>query len=154
MKKILILMFVLVNFAVGAYSMIDTLSLEDLVKDAEIIALIKVELVERTNRSPEGFDELKFLATKVKIIEAYKGKAKADENLIISTLSGIEDSPELAYANKYLVFLKKVEGRDEYQVCNDIQGCWEVDASGVYGGMGTGTTLEMLKSSIEAKKIK
>lgn len=152
MKKIIVMAIMFALFAMGAYSMIEELSLEELVKDAEIIALIKVEMVERTERSPEGFSELKFLATKVKVLEVHKGNAKVDESLTVSTLSGIEDSAELAYANKYLVFLKKVEGRDEYQVCNEIQGCWEVDASGVFGGMGTGITLKMLKKIIKTEE--
>lgn len=145
MKKLwLVLLFM--TFTMGAYSMIETLSLEQLVAESDAVIVATVQSVQKTGTSPEGFDDLEILANLVEASEVHKGQVSVGDKLEISTIANMEDSAEFVEGQKYFLFLNKAD--DKFQVCNEVQGCWPIDDNGQFSGMGCDVTLKMVKEAI------
>ncbi|MGM0599375.1 MAG: hypothetical protein ACQETH_06115 [Candidatus Rifleibacteriota bacterium] len=147
MKKFIFLIS-LVLITLGGHAMIQTLSLSELAADSDIIAFASVVAIKNTGKTPQGVD---VVANLVRLEEPLKGNIAAGEKVKIKTFAGVEDNVAFDEGQRYLLFLKKHE--DFYFVTNQVQGSWPVEKDGKFAGMGTGKTLEDVKSAIETKPI-
>jgi len=143
MKKIAVT-FLMLILAVGGYSMIETLSLEELASRSDVIALVDVVGVKAVGRLPS---KVEVVANLVKVNEPFKGGVAVGENLKIKTWRGIEDNPALVEGSRVLLFLKRSDSH--YTVVNGVQGWWPLEADGKFSAMGTGKTIEDVKKAIE-----
>jgi hypothetical protein len=148
MRKYLLLIC-LVLITLGGQAMIQTLSLNELAADSDIVAFASVIAIKNTGKTPQGVD---VVANLVRLEEPLKGNIAAGEKIKIKTFAGVEDNVAFNEGQRYLLFLKKHE--DYYLVTNQVQGSWPVEPDGKFAGMGTGKTLEDVKSAITAKPIK
>lgn len=143
---------VFISISIGAFGMIEAMSLEELIVDAELIVSARVVEVRKTGRSIPGYDDLKIIANIVELEAIYKGKEIPKKRLTISTIAYLEDSPEFVKDQRYLLFLRKVG--DSYHVCNEVQGAWPINNSGKFAGMGSGISLETIKEAITQQEKK
>lgn len=153
MKYLIMAVISLGIISTGAYAMIDTLNLDELVGRSEMVVTGKVTAVKPVPRSAETAaiyadlpEELTFLDNEIEVVESCKGKLQAGEKLTIRTLSGFEDSTVFALDRPYMLFLATSKG--EYEVVNTPQGCWPIEEDGKFSGMGFETTMEQVKAAI------
>ena len=147
MKKFMLLIS-LVLITLGGQAMIQTLSLSELAANSDIVAFASVIAIKNTGKTPQGVD---VVANLVRLEEPLKGSLAAGEKVKIKTFAGVEDNVDFKEGQRYLLFLKKHE--DYYLVTNQVQGSWPVENDGRFAGMGTGKTLEDVKSAIETKPL-
>lgn len=147
MKKILVAL-VMALFAVGGYCMIETLSLQDLVHSADIIAMVDVIAVKSVGRLPS---KVEVVANLVKVDEPLKGGVAVGESLKIKTYRGIEDNPNLVEGSRILLFLQRSD--NHYIVVNGLQGWWPVGEDGKFMAMGKGKNLEDVKEAIKQPPV-
>jgi len=130
----------------GGWAMIQTLSLEDLVIEADVIGMATLKVINKGKAD-------KNLGTKVEntivLSEVWKGGVKVNSEAVIETIEGMEDQPIFDPKGKFIVFLKKVPDSERYQTVNLIQGCWPLDKEGKPMGMGLGTSIEKIKEVIQ-----
>jgi hypothetical protein len=148
MKK-LFLVLALVALTTGGFSMIETLSLEQLAAKSDLIVFANVLGVKNTGQLPEGVG---VVANLIEITEVLKGDLSKGEKVKIKTFAGVEDSAAFAEGKKYLLFLQKQDGF--YVITNSIQGSWGIAEDGSFTGMGTGKNLADVKKAISAKPLK
>ncbi len=129
----------------GGYAMIETLSLENLVRGADTIVLADIDKVKPVGVSEE---KLEVIANLVRVHEPLKGGVAVGEALKIKTFRGIEDSVIFTEGARVLLFLKKND--NHFTIFNGPQGCWKMEKDGTFSGMGHGTTLEQVKEAIAA----
>jgi hypothetical protein len=135
-----LLVFALVS--VGGLAMIETLTLDQMVKGSEIIVLAEVEGVKEVGKTPEGIG---VVANLLNVKSSMKGNCKVGEKIKVKTYSQIEDAAQFKKGETFVVFLNQKDKHME--VFNGVQGVWPVDADGKIGGMGTGKTLDQVKDA-------
>ena len=148
MKK-LCLILLLVTISIGGFAMIETLSLEQLAAESDLIVQATVLGVKETGKTPEGVE---ICANLAEISEVLKGELAIGEKIKIKTFPGFEDGVKLIQRNQYILFLQKKD--NYYMVTNSVQGCWGIDEKGNFTGMGTGKSLTEVKKAIAAKPLK
>lgn len=124
--------------------MIETLSLDELARQSDVIALVDVIGVKSVGKLPSNVE---VIANLVKVNELLKGGVAVGENLKIKTWRGIEDNPTLVEGSQVLLFLRKTE--NYYTVVNGLQGWWPVGDDGKFMAMGKDKTIEDVKKAIE-----
>lgn len=148
MKKLILVLFLLA-VTVGGYSMIETLSLDQLAFNSDQVVFGTVVGVKVTGKTPEG---VKVVANLIEVTEVLKGELIVGGKVKIKTFSGVEDNVAFVPGQKYLLFLQKAEGF--YSVTNFVQGAWQLEKDGKFLGMGTGKSLESVKNAIKSKPLK
>lgn len=141
----LILIFTL---ALGGYAMIQTITLEELTIEAEVIGVGTLRITKKLPKDKDGWVKIE---STIVLSEILKGSLKPGEEVVVETLEGMEDMPLFEPRNRFIVFLQKAQGKNMYQTTNMIQGLWPLDSEGKPLGMGLGTTktqlLEMVKKT-------
>jgi len=148
--KTILLSLVLIAFVVtGGFAMIQTISLEELTAEAEIIGIATLKISNKMPKDKDGFVKIQ---STVVLSEVLKGEAKTGDEVIIETIEGIEDMPLLEPRNRFIVFLNKAPNGNVYLTTNLIQGYWPLDKDGKPLGMGLGTTKAQLEEAIKKTK--
>ena len=148
--KTIILSLVLISFLVtGGYAMIQTITLEELTTEAEIIGIATLKI---SNKMPIDKDGVVKIQSTIVFSEVLKGEVKSGDEVVIETSEGFEDMPLLEPRNRFIVFLNKAPNGNVYLTTNLIQGYWPLDKDGKPLGMGLGTTKAQLEEAIKKTK--
>lgn len=142
-------MLIMMAITLGGHAMIETLSLEQLASESDLIVSVRMLGVKETGKTPEGVE---IQANLAEIAATHKGELKVGDKIKIKTFPGFEDGVSFTENKSYLLFLQKQDSY--YIVTNSVQGTWEVDENGSFMGMGTGKTLQDVKKAIEAKPLR
>ena len=147
--KSLVIGFVVCALLVSgqAFAMIETISLEELIKQSEIIAVATLKVV---NKHPKDLDGWVRIDNTIVLEQILKGSVGVNEEVVIETLEGLEDMPVFEPRKKFLVFLQKDASSHKFLTTNLIQGCWPLEPNGEPLGMGTGITRKKLEATIKA----
>jgi hypothetical protein len=133
-------------FAGQVNAMIETISLEELIKQSEIVAVATLKVINKHAKDQDGWVRID---NTIVLQEILKGTAAANEEVVIETLEGLEDMPKFEPRKKFLVFLQKDAAGHKYLTTNMIQGCWPLDANGEPLGMGTGVTRKQVEQVVK-----
>ncbi len=144
MKSIILSVICFLMFNAGGYAMIETLSLTELAGASDLIVTGTAVAIKVVETKPEGYT---VIANLFQVQECLKGQTEAGVQIKIKTLGGLMDSTQFVEGEKFLLFLKKVE--NHYEIVNEPQGAWPVEANGSFSGMGSDTTLEQVKTAIK-----
>ncbi|EKD84137.1 MAG: hypothetical protein ACD_39C00220G0003 [uncultured bacterium] len=142
--KYVVLTVLMALFTVGGYCMIETLSLETLVQNSDVIAMVDVVGVKSVGRLPS---KVEVVANLVTVNEPLKGEVAVGESLKIKTYRGIEDNPSLVEGSRVLLFLNRAD--NHFTVVNGVQGWWPVGEDGKFMAMGKGKSLDEVKEAIK-----
>ena len=133
----------------GGFAMIATLSLDELVVEAEAIAVGSLKMTNKLKKDDKGFVKIE---NTIVLSQTLKGSLKAGEEIIVESLEGVEDQPKFEPRVNFVLFLNKIPDSERFQTTNLIQGCWPLDNDNKPQGMGLGTTLDQLKETIKKTK--
>lgn len=149
-QKLYLIATLLVTFFFGTISslnaMIKDISLDELIRRSDTIAVVDVLAVKAVETLPSG---ARVIANLVSINQPLMGETAIGDRLKIKT-RGIEDNARLKKGMKTLLFLRKVE--NYYEVVAGIAGSWPITEEGKIVGYGTGKTISEVEKAIE--KIK
>ncbi len=124
-------------------AMIKDISLKDLVKKSDVIAVVDVLAVKSVGNMSSG---VMVIANLVKVDQPLKGGVAVGEKLKIKTRD-FEDNADLKKGLKTLLFLKQVG--NYYEVVSGIAGTWPVTEDGRLVGYGTGKSISDIEKVIE-----
>ncbi|MBF0545803.1 MAG: hypothetical protein HQM08_15275 [Candidatus Riflebacteria bacterium] len=147
LKKVCLSILMVVLCLTGGFAMIQTLSVDELVKMADLIAIAKLKEIKPTDKSPEGFQKLE---NTIVLEEILKGEEKKGDERTFITFSGLEDNPTIASDGLFLIFLTKTASQT-WDLTNLIQGYWPFLKDGRLGGMGLRYNLDIVKQAINKK---
>lgn len=150
MKVKLCVPILLTIIATGAFAMISTLSLDDLVIQSDLI--VKVTVAATSEVTIDGASGVT-LETLADVGEVLKGSEES-KRIKIFTTKGAEDQPNFKDGQRALLFLQNSPLADGYVVTNLIQGWWPMDESDAFLAMGTGTAMSELTEAIARNKDK
>jgi hypothetical protein len=144
--QILIVMVLLLSFSTGGFARIETLSLDDLVIQSDVIAIATLKNAEKMPKDEkDGFTRIK---NTVSLSLILKGEAKTVEDIVIETIDGIEDEPVFEPRVRFILFLQKNPTSGIWHTTNLIQGFWILDKDENPLGMGLGTSKAQLEQVI------
>lgn len=135
--------FFLFLFSTKVIAMIREISLEELVRKSDVIAIVDVLAIKEVGTLPSGAT---LIANLVKVDQPLMGGAAIGERLKLKT-RGIEDNAVFKKGLRTLLFLKKVD--NYYEVVSGIAGSWPVTKDGRLVGYGTGKKLSEVEKAIE-----
>lgn len=147
--RTLMLLALILSFSTGGFAMIDTLPLEEVVIQSEVIAIATLKTAEKMPKDKEGLVKIHNTVTLSLIM---KGEAKTGEDLVIDTIEGIEDEPVFEARKRYVLFLQKIPNGTTWRTTNLVQGFWTLGDDEKYLGMGLGTTKAQLEQAIQKTK--
>lgn len=147
--QLLLVLALILSWTAGGYAMIQTISLEELTTEAEIIAVATLKMSSKLPKDKDGWVKIE---NTIVFSEVLKGSVKTGDEVVVETLEGMEDQAKFEPKARFIVFLNKVAGQNRYGTTNLIQGCWTLDADGKPLGMGTGTTRKQLEEVIQKTK--
>lgn len=124
-------------------SMIIDISLEELVRKSDVIAIVDVLGVKEVGTLPSGAP---LIANLVKVDQPLMGDTAIGERLKLKT-RGVEDNAVFKEGLKTLLFLRKVN--NYYEVVAGIAGSWPLTKDGRIVGYGTGKKLSDVEKAIE-----
>ena len=154
MTRICLLIAVVIMMSTPLCARLKTLTISELVKSAEAIAVIKIDARENIVEGERKVAKTKNSLTVEKVL---KGALAQDEKLAINTPGAIgnvpEDRPEFQNAgNRALVFLKKREN-GKWGIVNGLQGVWPLaPGSDKTLGMGFNYSLEQIEKELATQK--
>jgi len=132
--------------------MIRTLSVSELISNAEYIVIAEAYQITKTGDTTKG--KITILRNELKVIESLKGTILPDESIVINTFKAehwIEDNVELPLpGSKVFLFLKKNQ-KGEFSPVNGIQGVWPMLGDKLLG-MGTRYKLDDIRAMIKQTK--
>ena len=129
-------------------AMIKNITLNELVRQADVIAVVDVLAVKSVGNLPSG---VLVVANLVKVDQPLKGGVAVGENLKIKTRN-FEDNAAFKKGLKTLLFLKKID--NYYEVVSGIAGSWPVTEEGKLVGYGTGKSISDVEKIIEEESNK
>ena len=132
-------------FAIASVkAMIRDISLNELIRQSDVIAVVEVLAVKSVGTLPSG---AQVIANLVKINDPLKGGVAIGEKLKLKTRT-IEDNAGFKKGQKTLLFLKKVN--NYYEVVSGIAGTWPIEDDGSLYGYGTGKNISEVKKAVES----
>ncbi|MBR4329199.1 MAG: hypothetical protein IKO19_12990 [Candidatus Riflebacteria bacterium] len=137
-----LLLFVVFIFS-SADAMIRDISLNELIKRSDVVAVVDILAVKSVGTLPSG---AQVIANLVKVNEPLKGNVAIGEKLKLKTRT-IEDNASFKKGQKTLLFLKRVN--NYYEVVSGILGSWPIEDDGSLYGYGTGNNISDVKKAIE-----
>jgi hypothetical protein len=140
----LCLLFFAVFIISSADAMIRDISLNELIKRSDVVAVVDVLAVKSVGTLPSG---AQVVANLVKVNEPLKGNVAIGEKLKLKTRT-VEDNASFKKGQKILLFLKRVE--NYYEVVSGIAGTWPIEEDGNLYGYGTGNNIADVKKAIES----
>lgn len=140
---LIVLLFVTVS---SLNAMIKEVTLNELVRKSDVIAIVDVLAVKEVETLPSG---ARVVANLVSINQPLMGETAIGDRLKIKTRT-IEDNASLKKGMKVLLFLKKVE--NYYEVAYGIAGSWPVNDEGKIVGYGTGKSISDVENAIKLAK--
>ena len=140
----LCLMLFIVFISSSAEAMIRDISLNELIKRSDVVAVVDVLAVKSVGTLPSG---AQVIANLVKVNEPLKGDVAIGEKLKLKTRT-IEDNAAFKAGQKTLLFLKKVN--NYYEVVSGITGAWPIEDDGSLYGYGSGKNISDVKKAIES----
>ena len=140
----LCLLFFAVFMISSVNAMIRDISLNELIKRSDVIAVVDVLAVKSVGTLPSG---AQVVANLVKVNEPLKGSVAIGEKLKLKTRT-IEDNASFKKGQKILLFLKKVD--NYYEVVSGIAGSWPIEEDGNLYGYGTGNNIADVKKAIDS----
>ena len=138
-----LILFVVFIFS-SADAMIRDISLNELIRRSDVVAVVEVLAVKSVGTLPSGAH---VIANLVKVNEPLKGDAAIGEKLKLKTRS-VEDNASFKKGQKTLLFLKKVN--NYYEVVSGVAGTWPIEDDGSLYGYGTGNNISDVKKAIES----
>jgi len=152
---ILVLLLVIVA---TTQAMIATLKLPDLVRKADIIALVTVV---STTETATDKDQITTCRNELKLNKLIKGIWKPAEPLVVETrqsgkpgqIGWLEDQPQFPpKGQQCLVFLARAQDDvDRLVIVNLVQGIWPI-VEGQPAGMGLGTKLSQIEEIVKQQR--
>lgn len=139
----LCLLFWVIFISSSAEAMIRDISLNELIRRSDVIAVVDILAVKTVGTLPSG---AQVVANLVKVNEPLKGNAAIGEKLKLKTRT-IEDNAVFKAGQKTLLFLKKVN--NYYEVVSGIAGSWPIEDDGSLYGYGSGKNISDVKKAIE-----
>ena len=139
----LCLLFLAVFISSSAEAMIRDISLNELIKRSDVVAVVDILAVKTVGTLPSG---AQVVANLVKVNEPLKGNVAIGEKLKLKTRT-IEDNAVFKAGQKTLLFLRKVN--NYYEVVSGIAGSWPIEDDGSLYGYGSGKNISDVKKAIE-----
>ena len=137
-----LILFVVIIFS-SADAMITDISLNELIKRSDVIAVVDVLAVKSVGTLPSGTH---VVANLVKVNEPLKGRVAIGEKLKLKTRT-IEDNASFKEGQRTLLFLKRIN--NYYEVVAGIAGTWPIEEDGSLYGYGTGNNISDVRKAIE-----
>ncbi len=157
LRLIGILVLLVITIA-AAEAMIATLKLPDLVRKADIIALVTVV---STSETATDKDQITTCRNELKLDKLIKGIWKPTEPMVVETrqsgqpgqIGWIEDQPQFpAKGQQCLVFLARSQNDvDRLEIVNLVQGIWPI-IEGQPAGMGLGTKVSQIEEIVKQQR--
>ena len=140
-------LFFLFFVLTSAGAMIRDITLNELVKQSDVIAVVEILAVKSVGTLPTGAT---VIANLVKVDEPLKGDVAVGEKLKLKTRT-VEDSAAFKKGQKTLLFLKRID--NYYEVVSGIAGTWPIEEDGSLYGYGTGNNISDVKKAIESVEL-
>ena len=132
MKKLIFVFMMLV--AVGGYTMIETISTEDLIKQAKMIVVGKVVAVEEADEVLKAkYPQVEIIFNIVEI-EEHLTNTTSKKQITVVTFKGFEDDIVFEIGSRYLLFVQDYE-EQYYAVFNSPQGGFLIEPDETLRGM-------------------
>ncbi len=144
--KTIFMVIVLCCLTTGGFSMIETMTCDELILNSDLIVIGRVLEISRADSSLQSDlpPEIEALANRIEIEENFSNSAK---EVVVITIKGFEDDVSFEKGASYLLFLQKVN--DNYIVFNSPQGALFIEPDQKLSGMiNLGITLESARKKI------
>jgi hypothetical protein len=141
---------VLQLFATPSFSMIRTMTLDELVSNSDYVVIGELRRIEvEATESPRS-DGMQDVSNEVLVTESLKGAWPSDRSMVFRTIKTrhwVEDRVEFPpVGTRMLLFVKKAES-GRLQLTNRVQGLWPLQGDKP-SRMGTGKTIAEIRSII------